>query len=294
MAVAPQQTAAGAAAKVERAAAKAHPWVEPVARLGYIAKGLVYLLIGALALLAAWNVHIGQRGDEMNQQGVINFIARQTFGTILLIAIAVGLAGYSLWRLTCAILNPENKAVLKRLAYAFSALAYGSLGYAAMKAVFGARERPDEKRVARTLADQPFGSELMFVIGAIVLVVAIGQVWNACCGDVICEFKEGEMKPWQRKAAIWLGRIGLSARAVLFGLVGGFFIAAGAKHQVSSAGGFTDALRTLQGSIGGNWLLAADCIGLVCFGLYAFMQARFRDIKLADEQLIEQVNGSKA
>src|SRR4051812_31342994 len=102
MAVAHTQGTSTGTEKVERAVAKNQPWIEPMARLGYAAKGFVYALIGVLAALAAWNVHVGQKGNEMNQRGILNFLARQWFGTALLIAVAAGLAGYSLWRLISA------------------------------------------------------------------------------------------------------------------------------------------------------------------------------------------------
>jgi hypothetical protein len=96
------------------------------------------------------------------------------------------------------------------------------------------------------------------------------------------------MAPWLRVAAIWLGRIGLSARAILFGLIGGFFIAAGLNRDPRSAGGFTKALATMEGTVFGNWLLVAVCFGLVCYALFMFLEARFRRIRLADPEIVAQ------
>jgi hypothetical protein len=284
MAVAPKQAVDHAVAHVEKAVAKASPWMEWAARLGYAAKGMVYALIGVLAALAAANVNVGQRDNEMSQKGVINFLARQWYGTALLIAIAVGLAGYALWRLISATLNAEDKGPMKRIGYAITGIAYGYLGYLAVKAVFGARPNPDDKSVARNLIDKPFGQILLIAVGAIVIGIGVAQLWNAIVANFLSVFKLNEMNPWQRTAATVTGRVGLSARAILFGLIGGFFIAAGLHHNVSEAGGISDALRSLQHSIAGNWLLGADCVGLVCYGGFMFFEARFRKIKMTDEQ----------
>jgi hypothetical protein len=256
--------------------------MEGAARLGYAAKGVVYALIGVLAALAAANVHVGQQDNEMSQKGVINFLARQWYGTALLIAIAVGLGGYALWRLISAVLNGEDKGPMKRIAYAITGIAYGYLGFLAIKAVFGARADTDDRTVARTLMDKPFGQVLLIAIGAVVIGIGIGQLWNAIAANFLSVFKLEEMKQWQARGTKITGRIGLSARAILFGLIGWFFIRAGLQHDVSEAGGISDALRTLQHTIAGNWLLGADCVGLVCYGAFMFFEARFRQIRMTD------------
>jgi hypothetical protein len=274
---------------VEKAVAKGQPWIEPFARFGYIAKGFVYLLVGGLTVLAATNIHVGQRGSELNQRGVLDFLARKTFGSILLLALAAGLAGYALWRFISAIVNAEEKGPLKRIAYAFSGMAYAYLGYLAILVVLGARANSDDKGVARTLIDKPFGPALLVAVGLVIFGVAIGQLWIAVSGTFKSIFKMHEMKHWQRVAAMWLGRIGISARAVLFGLIGGFFVAAGIQSDARPAGGVTKALATIQHTVFGNWLLGAVCVGLVCYALFMFFEARFRRIRLADPQVVAEV-----
>lgn len=289
MAVA-QSSASDPTAKVHKAAAKAQPWLAPVARLGYAAKGLVYALIGVLAVFSAWNFHIGQRSDEMNQKGVINFLARQPFGSVLLVAIAVGLAGYALWRLIGALVNPDDKGALSRITYVISAIAYSFIGYLALEVVFGHRVNTEEKSGPRTVMNQPFGHWLLMIIGVIVMAAALAQIWNGFSGKFMEIFKTAQMSSAQCRRARIFGGIGLCGRAVLFALIGGFFFLAGYQHDANSAGGVSDALHTMQKSVGGNWLLALDCAALVCYGIFMFYQARFRRIRMADPAVVANAN----
>jgi hypothetical protein len=281
MAVA-QRSAGDPNSAVEKAAAKVQPWVEPVARLGYAAKGLVYALIGVLSAFSAWHFHIGQRSDEMNQKGVINFLARQPFGSVVLIGIAVGLAGYALWRLLSAIVDPADQGVIHRFGFIISAAAYGSLSYLAIVAVLGERVNPEEKSGPHTLAQQPLGHLLLLLIGIVLMAAAFGQVWKALRGKFMEVFKTSQMSPKQCSAARIFGGIGLCGRALLFALIGWFFFVAGYQRDANAAGGISDALKTLQHSIGGNWLLVFDCAALVCYGVFMFFEARFRVIRTSD------------
>jgi hypothetical protein len=161
------QSASSPKDKVEKAVAKGQPWIEPFARFGYVAKGFLYLLIGGLVILASLNVHVGQRGDEANQRGVLDYLARQTLGSVLLIGVAVGLAGYSLWRVISAVVNAEEQGAMKRIAYALSGITYAFIAYEAVLVILGARVNSDDKGVARTLVGQPFGPELLIAVGAV-------------------------------------------------------------------------------------------------------------------------------
>jgi hypothetical protein len=276
---------------VEKAVAKGHGWLEPFARFGYVAKGFLYLLIGGLVALTSMNVQMGLKGAEANQRGVLDYLARQNFGSVLLIAVAAGLAGYSLWRLISAVVNAENKGVLNRLMAAASGITYAFLAFQATMVILGAKANSDDKGVARTLVDKPFGSTLLVLIGLVSIGVAIGEVWIGISGSFAKVFKLHEMKAWQKTTAIWLGRIGLCARALLFGLIGGFFVSAGLERDSKSAGGVTKALATMQHTVFGNWMLVAVCLGLVCYAGFMFFEARFRRIRLADPAVVAEQGG---
>ncbi len=278
--------------KVERAVAKVHPWLEWMARFGYVAKGFVYMVIGGLALWAAVNHHqISPSDQTTNQKGVLNYLGEQPFGQAILIATGVGLAGYALWRLISTIFNPDDQSVWKRIGYAASGIGYGYLAFLAIQASQGQHLNADDHATANSLMHQPFGRFLMIAAGIVMLAFAIGQLWIAATTGFKSVFKLNEMPRSHAVAAIWLGRIGLTARSALFGLVGGFMLAGGLAQSVQKAGGFNRAFRTVQSSPGGDVLLGVLCLGLLCYGVFMLFEAAYRHIKTADPQVVREEQG---
>lgn len=144
---------------------QARPWVENLARCGYAAKGFVYILIGILALQAA----LGAGGQATDTQGALLKISQQSFGRVLLFLMGIGLAGYALWRLVMAVWDSEDKgrdakAMIQRIGYGLSGLAYGALAGTAFQLVLGAQVRGGNSTrydwTARALA-QPSGRWLI-------------------------------------------------------------------------------------------------------------------------------------
>src|SRR5687767_5265429 len=120
--------------QAEEAVQKVRPWVAKLARLGFAVKGIVYIIIGVLATKAA----IGAGGETTDQHGALETIHQQPFGRVMLLIAAVGLAGYSLWRLIEALFNPRHlqggsKSIFKRAAQLVSGIVYGSLAIAAFR-----------------------------------------------------------------------------------------------------------------------------------------------------------------
>ncbi len=256
-------------------AAHAEPWIEKLARVGYAAKGVIYTLIGVLALVAA----AGPGGKTTNQAGAINTIAKQPFGFALLLAVGVGLIGYALWRVIQALWNPEHKKAIKRIGYVASGLAYGGFGYAAIKAgLTGERAQSQSRENAATLMSLPFGQLLLFALGAIFLAVGLGQIVNGFAGNFMKVLETARMSPEERKAARWFGGLGLMARGVLFGLVGWFMFQAAMDRQPSEVGGLERGLQTIAKWPGGPVLLGLMAVGLICYGLYNFVESKYREM----------------
>lgn len=254
-------------------AAQTQPYIEKLARVGYAAKGVIYGLIGVLALVAA----AGPGGKTTNQAGVINTIAQQPFGMILLIAIGAGLLGYALWRLGQAIFNPEGKKAWKRIGYAISAFAYGGFGIASLlAATTGEKATNHSQENAATVMSLPGGQLLMFLGAAIFLGVGIGQTVNGLKLNFTKILETEKMSPDELRAAMWFGRIGLMARGALFGLLAWFAYQAAATETPSKVGGIERGLQTLGQAPGGTLLLGLMAIGLVCYGLFMFIEARYR------------------
>lgn len=268
--------------KVEQSAARAAPWVEGLARFGYGAKGVVYVIIGVLALQLA----VGQGGQTTGPEGALATIGRQPFGRTLLAVMAVGLLGYALWRFVQSALDPEDKGkdikgAAQRAGYAISGLTYGALGLLAGRMALGQGSNsgsggaPDW--TARLLA-QPFGVWLVALVGLIVIGAGIYQFYYGVSGRFRDELKLYAMSQGERAWATRSGQLGYAARGVVYGIAGGFLVQAALRSDPQQAGGIGKALGELARQPYGPWLLGVVTLGVLCYGIYAFVQARYRRI----------------
>jgi hypothetical protein len=267
----------------KRLARKARPWVETFARLGYAAKGVVYTVIGAIAALAAAR----GEGRTADSRGALEEIVRHPYGRVMLCAVAVGLAGYALWRLTQAVLDTEEKGSdwkgsAVRAGYACIGFVYFGLGYSAVKLILGgdAGDSSDEKSRAwsATFMALPFGRWAVGLAGLCVVGFGLYQCFKAYRTKFTKKLKRGEMggpvEAFVRRA----GQFGLASRGVVFGVVGAFLIQAALHARAHEARGLGGALRALEERPSGPWILGAVASGLVAYGLLMFALARYRRI----------------
>jgi hypothetical protein len=278
------QTARGTVGQIEQAArAAGRPWVEPLARFGYAARGVVYAFIGVLAVQAAF---FG-RGKTTGPQGAIQTIAEQS--KLLLALIAIGLFGYALWRFVQGILDPENKGrdakgLVTRGAMVASGVAYASLALFAFRLISqggqggGASSGGGNASMTAKLLDLPFGRALVILAGIGVIVSAVQQIHQACTKKFQRRMKTSEMSPEEQRLAIHTGQLGLASRGVAFLITGGFLIQAAMRYDPSRAQGLGGALEILAQQPAGPWLLGIVALGLVAYGAYSFLQARYRRI----------------
>ncbi|MBD2451565.1 DUF1206 domain-containing protein [Nostoc sp. FACHB-152] len=262
--------------------AVANPAFERLARLGFAAKGIVYFVVGLLAAQAAF----GTGGRTTDTSGALETIVSQPFGKFLLTILTVGLIGYALWRLAEAIFDPEHsgqadtKQVIKRLGYAFSALAYAALAWTAIKLIIGSGGGGDNSTqdwTARLLA-QPFGQWLVGLLGIIVISVGISYLYEAYKAKFRRHFKLQEMSADERTLAIRAGRFGIAARGIVFAIIGIFFIQAARHSDASEAKGLGEALAVLAQQPFGPWILGLVALGLIAYGIYSLVEARYRRI----------------
>lgn len=262
-------------------AAAANPWVERLARLGFAAKGLVYALVGLLAAQAAF----GTGGKKTDTQGALQAIVTQPFGKVLLSLVALGLFGYALWRLVEAIADPEHKGtdpkgLLQRCSYAGNGLIYASLALTAVQIVLGAggdSSNASQDWTARLLA-QPFGQWLVGTVGALVVGLGFYQFYAAYKATFRRQLKRHEMSEAEQTWTLRLGRLGLSARGVVFVVIGFFFLQAARQSDPKQVQGLGGALEALAQQPYGAWVLGLVALGLIAYGLYYFVQARYRQI----------------
>ena len=267
----------------QKAKRAARPWIENLARAGYAAKGLVYVVIGILALQAA----LGAGGQTTDTKGALFVIAQQSWGRALLIVLSVGLAGYALWKLVMAIWDSEGKGrdakgIAARIGYAGSGLAYGALALTAFQLVTGAQARDSGHSMrydwtARALA-QPLGRWIIVIVGLGVIGIACSALYKAYSAKFCEHLKTHTMSATEMTWVTRAGRAGYAARGIVFLLIGWFFIQAGLHSNAKESGGLDQALTTVAHQPYGPWLLGVVAAGLVAYGLYGWCEAFYRRV----------------
>ena len=279
--MASSSTMNGAQQRAERAAKRAasHPAVVYLGRFGYAAKGIVYAVIGILAVQAAF----GRGGATTSTTGALQKIAAQPFGQILLGIVTVGLIGYVIWRFVQAGMDTENKGtdakgVVVRIAYAISGMIDGALAYTALRILLNAGTSSGNGQqgiVARVLS-APLGRWLVGIGGAIVIGIALYEFYRAYTAKFREKLKLNEMSETERTWATRLGQFGLAARGVVLGLIGFFVIQAAIQYQPSEAQGTAGALQYLQNGPWGGVVLAIVAVGFIAYGIFLLFLARYR------------------
>jgi hypothetical protein len=251
-----------------------------------LAKGVSYGLVAVLAI----GVAAGTGGETTSRQGALAALARETWGKVVLVVLAAGFAAYALWRFIQAFAEREDsdddKAELKkwgkRAGYVGRGLIYASLTFTTVKLIVDAGQQQSQNTKAQqttaTLLDWPAGR---WLVGAGGLCIVGAGLWNAYRG-VAKKFEDkwrtGEMSKAQRR---WGGRAGIAghlARGVVFTLIGIFIIKAALEYDPNEAIGIDGALRKLADGSYGPYLLGVTAAGLLCYGLYCLVDARYRDV----------------
>jgi uncharacterized protein DUF1206 len=254
---------------------------EWLARAGFVARGLIYGIIGILAIKLA----VGAGGTTTNQQGALKTIAHQPFGKVLLILVAIGLAGYALWRLTRALLGhgPEDAdSGFDRAAALGSGLVYAGLCVIAVEILLGSGSGSGGSgKASKTTAGVfgwPGGVWLVGIAGAVMIGVGLYQGYRGLSKDFLRDAKTEQMSPRVREWIAWIGTFGHVARMVVFALVGVFLIRAAIDFNPNKAVGLDGALAKIADASYGPFLLGIVAAGLIAFGVYSLSDARYRRI----------------
>lgn len=249
-------------------------WVTPVARIGFVAKGIVYFMLGWFAVRAA------MLADEpLDRSEALAQLRDKDFGDLVLYAIAIGLVAHVLWRLTQVLLDPEHANDRKlhlgaRLAHVGGVVFYGALARTAWELAEDAREPHDrEDHWMALLLSQPYGRWLAYAVAAGIVGYGLRQFWRAWKGDPVVKHLALDHVA-HRRLVQWIGRFGVFARGVVFVLIGGFVYDAAHDFDASAAGSTDEALRAL----GHGWLVGIVAVGLVAYGLFQFCEARWHRI----------------
>ena len=251
---------------------------EWLARAGFVARGLIYGIIGILAVELA----LGAGGKTTNQQGAMKTIAQQPFGKALLIMVAIGLGGYALWRLTHALLGhgPESSdGVVDRVAALGSGVVYAAMCATAVGILLGSgRSSGNEHKTTAGVLGWPAGTWLVGIAGAVLIGVSLYQGYRGISKDFLDDSKTEEMSAGVRRWIEWIGTFGHLARMVVFGLVGVFLIKTAVDFNPQKAVGLDGALAKLAHQSYGPILLGVVAAGLIAFGVYSVSDARYRRI----------------
>lgn len=258
------------------------PWVERLGRLGFAAKGVLYIVIAAIAA----SVGFGSGGDQASQTGAISQLSQQSYGTVLLVLLAIGLAGYALLRLVHTFTNPSgedgSKGVAMRLSYFARFLIYGGLTVFTIVQVTDSGSGGgggSSQQLTSRLLNLPAGRLIVAAIAIILFAVAFYQLKNAWTAGFMEQITRASAS--QRRAIEILGRIGHAARGIVFGTVGVLFARAALQSDSSEAGGVDKALQTIASSPAGPTVLTLVAVGLACFGLFCLSVARWGTARTA-------------
>jgi len=259
-------------------------WVLLLARMGYAAKGVVYLIIGWLAVLLA----LGQGGKATDQSGALKTISSFTFGKVLLSIVIVGLVGFALWCFIQAIYDTEGKGrdakgIVSRIGYAaigvsYVVLAIGAFGLVTGTGSGGKNTTTNAQDWTGILLKQPFGQALVVIVGLVVIGLAGYLFYKAYKAPFKNRLSLTGVATRVRKFAIGLGRLGYAAIGVVMTIVGIFLIVAALQHNPGDAKGLDTALQEVARQPFGTFLLAIVALGLIAYGLYSFVEARYRRI----------------
>lgn len=263
-----------------RAAHQASPSVQKLARLGYAAKGVVYLIIGGVAAQAAFSPAEQVEGTE----GALHTILEQPFGRVLLGIVAVGLAGFVVWRAVQAIRDPEHsggglKRTAGRIGFAISGVVYAALTLEAVRMIRGSGgQGGGSAHWTAVVMEKPFGRIAIGLVGVGIGAYGLYQLVKAFKSDLDKRLNLEGSAVATRKRVVALARAGTAARGVVFAIIGWLVIQSALQYEPSKAQGLQGALVTLREAAYGRYLLGAVALGLIAYGISQFVKARYRVI----------------
>lgn len=249
-----------------------------LARAGLAARGILYIVIGWLAVQIAF----GHSSQQADRTGALHSISSTPVGGVLLWLLVIGFAGMALWQLSEALYGSPGSSgskASKRLGALARAIMYGVIAYGVLKYALGegSPQSSDKQSVdlTATLLQHPGGQVLVVVIGLAFIGGGLYLGYQAWRKKFRRDLELGQMRPPTRRVVEWLGRYGGIARGIVFVTSGIFLIVAAVDAQPQQAKGVDSSLRALAGTPLGPWLLVLVALGLIMFGLFSCCEARW-------------------
>lgn len=257
--------------------------IEMAARIGYGARGFVYLSAGLIILLSSADLVEGAVGTR----GAMAWLGLQPLGRAWLFLLGVGLTAFVAWRLMQSLLDADHEGrswqgINTRISQGFSGLGYAFLAISAFALLINTPADPvtEEARAgteqAARLLSLPFGNWLLIGAGLCILGIGVANVVRAWRED-FTQYLSCSVDLCRRVAP--LARVGYMARGLAWLPLAALVVAAGLHAEPSEVTGFGGALDALDRQVAGPWLLGAAALGFIAFGLFSFIEARFRRIR---------------
>jgi hypothetical protein len=258
--------------------ASGSPAAHFLARAGLTARGVIYILVGGVAVLVA----LGRSSREVDQEGALHLLAGKSYGMVSLWLLAIGFAGYALWRLSEAAfgVTGDRPGAGPRLKSLARAVIYAGFSYLTFTVIAGT-DRSQSRRqqdVTATAMQHPAGRVLVGVVGLVIVGCGVTLVVEGVRKKFMKYLRTGQMSARMRRVVKVLGMTGTIARGVVFALAGVLVIDAAITHKAAESGGIDKALLTLRDQPFGEFLMLAAALGLVIFGVYGLCEARWRKV----------------
>jgi hypothetical protein len=249
-----------------------------LARVGLTARGVIYILVGWVAILVA----LGHRAGEADQTGALHLLAGKPYGLVSLWLLGIGFAGYALWRLSEAAfgVTGDRPGAGPRLKSLARAVIYAGLSYLTFTVISGKDRSQSARQQDLTAAamQHPAGQVLVGAVGLAIVIAALILIVEGARKKFMKYLQTATMSPAARRAVKLLGMTGTIARGLVFALVGVLVIDAAVTHKPSESGGIDKALLTLRDQPFGEILMLLAALGLVIFGIYGLCEARWRKV----------------
>ncbi|MGI5167967.1 DUF1206 domain-containing protein [Spirillospora sp. CA-253888] len=274
--------ASGSAKRMGRQAA-GHPWFHKLTRVGLAARGVIYVLIGLLAVQIGLSG--GGGGKAADKSGALQSVADKPGGTVMLWVLALGFAGLALWRYSEAVYGqplPDGDKATKRLASLARGVFYTAGCIAILMFVMGQGNTSSDsqsKSFTAKAMGEPGGRWLVLAIGLGFVGWGVANVVGSLRRKFLEKLRTGQMSARTLKIVKILGALGGAARGLVFGGVGVFLAHAAITFDAGKAKGLDGTLREFAATPAGPWLLVAVAVGLVLFGAYCFCEARWRKVE---------------
>ena len=256
-------------------------WIERLGRIGLVAKGISFALVGVLAVLVA----LGVGGATTDRQGALRLLSKEWYGVIILVALGLGFAAYAAWRLAQALLNRDDEGNdfegwAKRAGALVRGLFYAGLSLLAFSFISGPRgESRDEPEHTARVFDLPLGRWIVLAFGLGLVGYGLWNGYRSITGKFRKHMKTGQMEQEDAGPLVNVaGFLGHAARMVLFTMVGVFLVRAAWQYDAKEAIGLDEALAKLANQPYGAFWLGAAAVGLFAYGVFSVLQARYRDV----------------